>query len=221
MRVTTRTIAAEKKFVQRIIELGAVPSWDEWKGMKTPHKIICKNGHTYAPRPDHVMWDGITPCRICVGLDPITAELNYRKLLSSVKATPGWKSWLGMKIPHKVICAKDHTCWPRPDSVQQGQGPCSKCSNKQWNVFYLVINSGDDALKFGITSGNPKRRLYDHARNGYTEVVKIIKSSNALNIEGQLRYILTSNGYIPIRGREYYSIDALSLILDTLKRENY
>jgi hypothetical protein len=43
------------------------------------------------------------------------------------------KEWLGSLKPHEVICNSGHTCFLRPNTVQQNQGmllSCRNCANQ-------------------------------------------------------------------------------------------
>ena len=76
------------------------------------------------------------------------------------------------------------------------------------------------AVKFGITSGDPGPRLSDHRRAGYKEVVRTLTGlPGRPGLEDDVRKTLTLAGIKPLRGREHYDISALPVILDVA--DNY
>ena len=97
----------------------------------------------------------------------------------------------------------------------QGHDVCRKCSHRDWDAFYVVTSA--DVVKFGVTSGDPRRRLSDHAVKGYTEVVRLIVDLPGMvahDAELAIRAALESAGERPVRGREYFDISCLALVLD-------
>lgn len=101
--------------------------------------------------------------------------------------------------------------------MQQGRGICRICAGKSWDAFYIVANDEDSTIKFGITSGNPKPRLADHARDGYTEVLLLttdLPGDTAPALERRIIAALAEAGMKPVRGREYFPASALGLVMD-------
>ena len=97
----------------------------------------------------------------------------------------------------------------------QGHDVCRKCAHRDWDAFYVVTSPG--AVKFGCTSGDPRRRLYDHAAKGYTEVVRLLVGLPGLvahDTELAIRAALDSAGERPLKGREYFGLSCLPLVLD-------
>jgi hypothetical protein len=130
--------------------------------------------------------------------------------------------WLGNGQPHRVRCASGHECAPRPDAIQSGQGVCRKCAGKAWDVFYVVVDSNAELLKFGITSGNGQRRLRHHRREGFTTVHRLLSglpSDTAPRLERDVLAALRLAGEEPVRGREYYPDRVTALVLDIV--DNY
>ena len=78
-------------------------------------------------------------------------------------------------------------------------------------------------LKFGITSGNPKPRLATHRRDGYRTAVRLftkLPPMKAAELEQRLKLMdLPAAGFSPVRGREYFGIDALPVVLGIVDRE--
>ena len=206
---------AEAAFRKRLADLGAVPLYDEWLGSGRPHRIRCPAGHICYSRPNDVQQgDGI--CRACTGHDPLIREAAFRSRLQELGAVPLYETWLGAKTPHRVRCRAGHDAYPTPCAIQAGQGACYQCAHSaEWDVFYVVTSR--QAVKFGITSGDPRDRLGDHTRQGFTDVTRLacgLPGTTALDTERAVRQALALAGERPLRGREYFDVSCLALILD-------
>ncbi|MFJ4738192.1 hypothetical protein [Streptomyces sp. NPDC088775] len=85
-------------------------------------------------------------------------------------------------------------------------------------MFYVVVDDVRGRIKFGITSGDPRPRLRDHARDGFEIVVRLLTGlpeTVAPDLERKLIRMLTLAGVEPVRGREYFDrCPAETLILD-------
>lgn len=207
---------AEREFRARVAELGGVILEPAWRGANTPHRAHCSAGHECFPQPGHLR-AGRGMCRICARKDPVQAEREFRARLDRFGASLLESRWLGSTTPHRVRCAAGHDCRPRPSAVQQGQGICRGCASKEWDVFYVVRNSDAGLIKFGITSGNPRPRLQDHARDGYRSVVRVLTKlpdGFARRIEQSAIVTLRRLGEAPAKGREYYDARVAGIVLD-------
>jgi len=92
---------------------------------------------------------------------------------------------------------------------------CGRCAGKTWDAFYVVTSRL--AVKFGITSGDPRPRLAVHARDGYRQVVKVATNLPPTVAAATERAIISALALAreqPLRGREYFDISCLALILD-------
>ncbi|MEV0556271.1 hypothetical protein AB0I27_22815 [Streptomyces sp. NPDC050597] len=86
-------------------------------------------------------------------------------------------------------------------------------------MFYVVADEIADTVKFGITSGDPSPRLYDHARDGFDSVVRLIEGlpgDLAPRLERAVLAALRDAREMPVRGREYFPARTLGLILDVV-----
>jgi hypothetical protein len=83
-------------------------------------------------------------------------------------------------------------------------------------VFYVVINDAAGVVKFGITSGDPRPRLYDHRVVGYERTLFLASGVNAKSIEDDVKAALAERGYKPVQRVEYFSLDALPAIMETV-----
>ena len=206
---------AERTFRDRIAELGGTVI-GEYTGVANPVDCICAAGHPCQPRPANVQ-QGRGICRMCAGRDSATAEAAFRARVAGLGGRVLEPAWLGARTPHLALCPRGHMCRPTPSAVQQGNGICGECVGKIWDAFYTVTNPELGRLKFGVTSGDPRPRLRNHHRAGYTQAVRVLPGlPDAYNLEQHIRATLRSAGITPAHGREYFDIAALALVLDVV-----
>lgn len=104
-----------------------------------------------------------------------------------------------------------------PARVQQGGGICRFCAGMQWDAFYVVTNPTRHWLKFGITSRDGRPRLRRHAQSGFTVVNLLLTNlpgTVAPEAESAILATLGLASESPVRGREYFDVSLLGLVLD-------
>ena len=189
----------------------------EWLGGGKPHPAICASGHPCAPRPNAIK-RGRGVCRACAGQDMEVARAEFLGRLAAQGAhLAPEETYHGANEPHHVICGQGHDCWPHPTTSQQGGGVCRRCSHRDWDVFYVVTGQEAHTVKFGITSGTGAQRLNTHRKKGYETVEFMLTSlpgRMAQDIEKAVKATLQLAGTSPVKGREYFDISALAVILD-------
>lgn len=213
--------AAAREFQDRLTELGATLLEPEWLGNRHPHRVMCAAGHQCRPRPTSVQ-RGQGICETCAGRDTAAAEAWFRARLAQDGAVLLEPKWLGARVRHRIRCSAGHISTPLPNGVQQGNGLCRDCSGKNWDVFYVVGNDDAELVKFGITSGSGRRRLYDHRRDGFVTVHRLLSGlpdAAAPSLERDVQAVLRLAGEEPVRGREYYPDRVTALVLDIV--DNY
>lgn len=203
------------EFRSRVAEQGGAVLEPLWLGARQPHWVRCVNKHDCWPSPTHVR-SGTGICRVCAGRDSDAAYADFKRRVTKLGGSVLEPIWLGSQQSHRVRCAANHECSPRPDSVQQGQGLCHTCANKEWDVFYVVANRSAHRVKFGITSGSPRQRLTYHAKANYTEIVRLQNAPDAKELERATLNTLALANIPPIKGREYFDLSALPLVLDVI-----
>ena len=206
--------SAEGRYREHLFKLGHIPAWDEWRGVKKPHKVLCAGGHICSPAPADVMRPGAGPCGTCARNSPVAAQMEFRDRLADLGAAPAWEKWEGTTIRHRVVCSEGHICWIRPAYLKLGKSPCRICS-KKWDIFYVVVNDDLGWVKFGITSEDPRVRLKAHRTDGFRRTVRVASITGAKLVEEHVQDVLTAHGYRPVRGREYFLLPALEIILKT------
>jgi hypothetical protein len=210
--------AAEAYFDRALAERGARRAEPEWLGARTPHRVICAKGHECMVWPA-VLRSGQNICMTCTGRDPeVLAEAFFTRLDElGVKLKEG--KYLGALTPHPAICEQGHECAPRPADISRGRGACGVCKGRIWDAIYVVRDPIKDIVKPGITSGDPRPRLYDHERAGLDEVVCVhtgMPDRAAFELERNILATLDAAGIKPVIGREYFPGDALPIILELI-----
>lgn len=207
--------AAEARFRSRLAALGAVLLDQAWRGANTTYRVQCAGGHEVRVRPGNISHGGF--CNLCFGRSPKDNLARLRALVERHGGTLLETSWKGSLAPHRIRCPKGHLNAPWACSVFKGGSICRTCSGKQWDVLYVVRDDVEDVVKFGITSGDPRPRLYDHARDGLDTVVRLhtgLPGGTAPELERIILGALRDAGERPTRGREYFPARVLPLILD-------
>lgn len=208
--------AAEAAFRARVRELGGEVLERSWLGKNEGHRVRCAAGHEGTPRPNSVQ-QGQGLCRTCAGNDPKVAEAEFRARVEALGGVVLEPAWLGKSKGHRVRCAEGHEIAPQPSDVQQGRGICRTCAGRAWDVFYVVSDEVNGIVKFGITSGDPRPRLRNHARDGLNHAIRLIEGmSDASALESACRAALRDARESPVRGREYFPARVLGLILDVV-----
>ena len=212
------SLRAEAAFRARVEELGGEVLYEAWGGARKGHRIRCAEGHESTPHPTHVQ-NGGGICRACAGRDPSAAEAAFRARVKELGGEVLEPAWLGSAKPHRVRCPEGHEGAPLPSGVQGGGGICRVCAGKAWDVFYVVADEINDTVKFGITSGNPRRRLGAHARDGFDSVIRLVEGlpgDLAPRLERAVLAALRDAREEPVRGREYFPARVLGLVLDVV-----
>lgn len=210
-----RAAAAWARFQAAVTAQGATVLERSWKGAHKSHGVRCANGHACSPKPNHINQGGGV-CRICVGQSPAAAWDSFRAGVKALGGTVLEDCWNGAQTPHRVRCTNGHEVTVRPDNVRTGQGLCLHCVGKIWNAFYVVQDARTATVKFGITSGDPKARLADHRRNGFSTVLRTftgLADGEAKQLEDELKLQMRCAGVQPVRGAEYFSDAVLNVLL--------
>ena len=86
-------------------------------------------------------------------------------------------------------------------------------SKSQGNIFYVVCSTY--VVKFGVTSARlGSNRIKTHRRDGLTTVLRHGRCPDAFRLERNILGACLDCDYVPVRGKEYFDIAALPLIID-------
>ena len=145
---------AEQNFRDNIEKLGGTVI-GEYKGSRIQVKCKCKNDHICNPAPNYIK-RGYNMCNkgICKN-----TEKNFRDNIKKLGGTVIGK-YIKSGIGVECICSKGHSCSPRPDSINQGQGMCGECAGNDSKIskrnFYDNIKKlGGTVIGEYIKSGMP------------------------------------------------------------------
>jgi ribosomal protein S14 len=209
---------AEAAFLALLTAAGASSLEPAWTGVHRPHRLRCAEGHVVDPHPTSVL-RGTGICRVCSGRDPAATEAAFRALLAGMGAVL-LEPYKRADKPHHVRCAVGHDCYPQPsNALYGGAGICWDCRGRNWDVFYVLANTGNTRIKFGKTGRDGKQRLGMHRRDGYTEIIRLLTDlpgTMASDIETAVLRSLKRAGAEPIRGREYHDFGVLPIVLDVV-----
>jgi hypothetical protein len=210
-------VTAEQKFRAAVAAQGASMIEEAWLGSQQPHRVICAKGHLARPRPASVL-SGQGICRVCAGKDPETARRAFYARVAELGGKVVEPEWLGVRNPHRVICARGHESTAYPSNVAQGEGICRRCGKGgTWDAFYVVTSPRLGRVKFGVTSNDPRPRLASHRRAGYTETVRMLPDVvDAHALERHVLATLRDAGISAAQGREFFDISVLALVLDVV-----
>lgn len=204
----------ERAFRASIAAIGGQVIEPTWLGARKMHRIVCAQGHEGTVHPVTLVRGG-EACATCAGRAPGQPWQAFKDRVAELGGTVIEPRWLGNGVPHRVICQAGHECTPRPGSVAVGQGICRFCAHNEWDIFYVVVNDAAQRVKFGITTHNPRQRLKEHRRHGYTRAIRIMTDvPDAASLEHVVQSALLDAGFKPVWGREYYEISAMAVILD-------
>lgn len=137
-------VAAFAAFCKRLEELGAELLESEWLGAMEPHRVICSAGHACSPRPAGVQ-QGRGICNTCAGNNPKAAEAAYCARLTEYGAEL-IEPYRGNKTKVRVRCAAGHDCYPVPNHVLTGTGPCRTCADRDPVAAEAAFRARLDAL---------------------------------------------------------------------------
>jgi hypothetical protein len=205
--------AAWQAFQAMVVNNGGTVVETDWLGNHTPHRVSCANGHLLSVAPSKVTPRKRIPCRRC---EYERCAAQYEEL---VKAHDGivLEPYRNSSHKHRSRCVKGHEVRQTPAHLVAGYPLCRRCAYREWDTFYVVVDEVNDMLKFGITSGDPRRRLGEHSKDGFSQVVRIhvdLPDDTAPELERLIVAALRDAREQPVRGREYYHVRALALVLD-------
>lgn len=210
------TGCANDAFLRDLCSAGITVTKVAWRGASAKYPATCSAGHRIEVQPNKVQQRG-AKCSVCTGRTGGVAERKFR---DCVRIGGGCVtgSYVNPRTPVAVTCtAEGHVTHPWPGPVQSGRTwACPTCKLPEADVFYVVANRGEDQIKFGVTRGQGADRLAAHARDGFTDVVRLwvdVPEGRPYDLEQSLIRRLSDAGITPVRGREYFRSDVERIVL--------
>lgn len=108
--------------------------------------------------------------------------------------------------------------------ISHGQGTCYSCAMNAQDSLYLV--AGNKFIKVGITTGDGKSRLWDHAHNGMPEVLRYLGNlplGVAAQLEVDIIQRMKEAGHFPIYGmKEHFDrVTCEQALIDMVDKFGY
>lgn len=148
---------AKENFYANLEKIGAKPL-EEYTRCDIKVKVICKNNHQCDVIPSSLV-QGRGICLKCANICPIDSERKFREKIESMggKVLGEYKKNSDMI---KVLCPKNHICYPRPASVKSGFGMCAACagqsSEETKKTFYRSLLDANFTRKGEYTTSKNK-----------------------------------------------------------------
>jgi hypothetical protein len=135
--------------------------------------------------------------------------------------------WIAASRAHQAVCFAGHEFGLVPNKMKRG---CPECPRGMYggavpphDVYYIVsgldAKTGRETVKPGISSGSGYNRLRQHAEDGLT-VQHLRVSGLPVGMARALeRFVLDgldSEGWLSIRGVEYFPVAALQDVMDLM-----
>lgn len=145
-------------------------------------------------------------------------ESHIQSLIpSSAHSKAGMEAFLET-VPATHVYVPECNAWDHGYKCRiprEGQNPW----NGTHDVVYVVVHRSGKRLKFGISNGDGLNRLASHRADGYTVVERLVTGfPKASNLERVLKLSMALAEFKPVRGREYFPIEALPIVLETVDR---
>lgn len=207
---------------QRFCQLLASEGWSlaTRYRLPNPYRVTCQNGHGLWVQPEEAMAAGALYCGDCAHdvarAQEVLVLANFEALAIEAGATV-------LRMPYRpydratVRCANGHERQIVPAQALGKRRACVECPSlhpvRAFDHFYVVTS--DNALKFGI-SNVPTMRLAKHRADGYTTVVRLVATGDAMGLEDSVLRTLFLARMSPVQGREYFSLRAMATVLDVV-----
>lgn len=213
-------VETEARYYAILDEIGAFPLVP-YPGRQERVHLVCSAGHLVATTPHSViMVKGV--CNTCGRVKRGAAQRAQNaprlfRLLDELGCTLLDPEYLGVLHRHNIRCSQGHHVQTSLVQLERGDGPCHLCAGSAWDAFYVVQDPVEGLVKFGISSGSAKGRLYAHQISGFTVRHRLftgLPEGRALRTEQAVREELDRVGLRPARGREYFhDFEALDRVL--------
>lgn len=195
------------------------------KRYRNAAEIRCRRGHLHTFYVDSPQGREAIRSDFCGACDKIAKFQEFSERAKDLGITVLESQWIAKSRAHRAVCFAGHEFDLVPNKMKRG---CLECPRGMYggtvpphDVYYIV--SGLDAttdkgtVKPGISSGGGYNRLRQHAEDGLT-VQHLRVSGLPVGMARELeRFVLNGldrEGWLSIRGVEYFPAAALSDVMD-------
>ncbi|MGH3587747.1 MAG: hypothetical protein ACRDQ0_15640, partial [Pseudonocardia sp.] len=187
--------------------------------------LRCRRGH---PHTFHVdSWDGRQAIRpdFCSACKRLAKFQEFSEKAKDLGVTVLESQWIAASRPHHAVCFAGHEFGLVPNKMKRG---CPSCPRGMYggtvpphDVYYVVSGldgtTGKGTVKPGISSGGGYNRLRQHAEDGLTsQHLRILglPAGMARVLEKYVLDGLDGEGWLSVRGVEYFPAEALQDVMD-------
>ena len=187
--------------------------------------VRCRRGHLHSFYLDS--WDGRQAIRpdFCKACNKLAKFQEFSERSKDLGITVLESQWIAASRPHQAVCFAGHEFGLVPNKMKRG---CPLCPRGVYggtvpphDVYYVVSGldtaTGEDTVKPGISSGGGYNRLRQHAEDGLTSQhlrITGLPLGMARVLERFVLDGLDGEGWLSIRGVEYFPLTALHDVMD-------
>jgi hypothetical protein len=137
----------------------------------TPVHLVCRNGHTCAPTPGNIR-KGQGICRACAGRDPLARREEFWAAVADQGAVPAaGAEYVDGHAPVPLVCARGHSCSPRPYDVLDGHAACRTCATRDpaaaAEIFWALVTAAGGLPRPGAVYVNRSTPVPIICRRGH------------------------------------------------------
>ncbi|WP_309029322.1 hypothetical protein [Streptomyces alfalfae] len=187
--------------------------------------VRCRRGHLHTFRVDSR--DGRNAIRpdFCGACNKLAKFQEFSEEAKDLGITVLGSQWVAASRAHQAVCFAGHEFGLVPNKIKRG---CPECPRGMYggtvpphDVYYVASGldaaTGEETVKPGISSGSGYNRLRQHAEDGLTiQHLRIpgLPLGMARVLERFVLDGLDREGWLSIRGVEYFPVAALQDVLD-------
>lgn len=187
--------------------------------------IRCRRGHPHTFRVDGRMEREAIRTDFCGACTKLAKFQKFSEGAKDLGITVLESQWIAASRAHQSVCFAGHEFGLVPNKMKRG---CPDCPRGMYggavpphDVYYIVsgldTKTGRETVKPGISSGSGYSRLRQHAEDGLAvQHLRILglPAGVARVLERFVLDALDSEGWLSIRGVEYFPVAALQDVMD-------
>ncbi|MFD5910197.1 hypothetical protein ACFWHL_15920 [Streptomyces massasporeus] len=195
------------------------------KRYRNAAEVRCRRGHLHTFYVDSAQGrDAIRP-DFCGACRTLAKFQEFSEGAKDLGITVLESRWIAASRPHQAVCFAGHEFGLVPKKLKRG---CPDCPRGMYggivpphDVYYVVsgldIETGEETVKPGISSGSGYNRLRQHAEDGLTAQhlrIQGLPVGMARSLERFVLDGLDGEGWLSTRGVEYFPAAALPEVMD-------